>query len=121
MGSKDKIEFNIYKYSLILREYFILLPIFHQMKKQKNSIKRIITLSILFIYGGSIASAQCLINKDSWSIVFQEEFNGTSASDLAPNWFFDYTHGNVLSPGGQWFEPYNSSSNIFFMRRLCIF
>ncbi|MCX6207435.1 MAG: family 16 glycosylhydrolase [Bacteroidetes bacterium] len=64
--------------------------------------------------------SQCLIDKSNWTLIFNEEFNGT-VQDLQNNWYYEYTYGSVHNPGGSWFESYNTPNNITVSNGLAYF
>lgn len=67
-------------------------------------------LCLIILFTNSCYS-QCLIDKSNWTLVFNEDFNGT-IQDLQNNWYYEYTNGSVHNPGSSWYESYNTPNNI---------
>ena len=65
----------------------------------------------VFLLSPNIAVGQCSLDKTNWSLVFEDNFNGTT-SDLSNNWHFEYTHGRVLNPGESDEFTYMDPSNL---------
>lgn len=64
-------------------------------------------MRILFIlFFPFFLSGQCKIDKSSWNLVFEDNFNGT-INDLSSNWHFEHTDG----PGNP-YPLYSTSSNV---------